>query len=323
MVSQRVFFQKIAIFFIGLAALLMVSAASAAPLKAVVTVGMVADVVRAVGGDDVDVTTLMGSGVDPHSYRQTRSDVSLLSRADVIFASGLHLEAQLDELLHKLGTRKQVVMVADRLDKASLIEAEGFSGRYDPHVWMDPSLWADTINIVRDALIKAAPEKENDFIKNANSYEMIIRDLNSKVEATLKSVPAEKRVLITAHDAFGYFGRAFDVDVIGIQGLSTESEAGLQRIETMVSLLVERNINAVFVESSVSKQNVKALIEGAQARGHHVSIGGTLFSDAMGKEGTFEGTYIGMIDHNATTIARGLEGNALAKGVTGQLSPHS
>lgn len=301
----------------------MVSAASAAPLKAVVTVGMVADVVRAVGGSDVEVVTLMGAGVDPHSYRQTRSDVSLLAGADVIFASGLHLEVQLDDLLKKLSARKQVVMVADRIDKANLIEAEGFSGRYDPHVWMDPLLWAKTVAIVRDALIEAMPEKAENLIQNAHAYKAALIELNDKVKSALRSVPRDKRVLITAHDAFSYFGRAFDVDVIGIQGLSTDSEAGLQRIEAMVSMLVERNISAVFVESSVSQQNVKALIEGAQARGHKVSIGGTLFSDAMGKEGTFEGTYIGMIDHNATTITRALGGDAPDKGVTGQLSPHS
>ena len=323
MFVQQLIFHKIYSFFIGLSAFVMASSALAAPLKAVVTVGMVADVVHAVGGDDVEVTTLMGSGVDPHSYRVTRSDGLLLSRADVIFANGLHLEAQLDELLHILTTRKRVIMVADRLDKTDLIEAEGFSGRYDPHVWMDPSLWTKTVAIVRDALIEAAPENKDNFIKNASAYEAALIELNGKVKTTLHSVPRDKRVLITAHDAFGYLGRAFDVDVIGIQGLSTESEAGLKRIETMVSLLVERNINAVFVESSVSEQNVKALIEGAQARGHSVSIGGTLFSDAMGKEGTFEGTYIGMIDHNATTITRGLGGDALDRGVTGKLSPHS
>ena len=323
MFVRQLIFHKIYSFFIGLAAFVMASSALAAPLKAVVTVGMVADVVHAVGGDDVEVTTLMGSGVDPHSYRVTRSDGLLLSRADVIFANGLHLEAQLDELLHILTTRKRVILVADRLDKADLIEAEGFSGRYDPHVWMDPSLWTKTVAIVRDALIEAAPENKDNFIKNASAYEAALVELNGKVKTTLHSVPREKRVLITAHDAFGYLGRAFDVDVIGIQGLSTESEAGLKRIETMVSLLVERNINAVFVESSVSEQNVKALIEGAQARGHSVSIGGTLFSDAMGKEGTFVGTYIGMIDHNATTITRGLGGDALDRGLTGKLSPHS
>lgn len=298
-------------------------AAQAAPLKAVATVGMVADVVKAVGGDAVEVTALMGSGVDPHSYRQTRSDVSLLAGADIVFASGLHLEAQLDDLLQRLAARKPVVMVAESLDKSDLIEAAGFSGRYDPHVWMNPALWAKTVAIVRDALGEADPANRDAFARNAAAYEADIRELEAKVTALLETVPPERRVLITAHDAFGYFGRAFGVDVIGIQGLSTDSEAGLQRIENLVSLLVERRIGAVFVESSVSERNVRALIEGARAQGANVRVGGTLYSDAMGKDGTFEGTYIGMIDHNATTIARALGGEAPERGLTGKLAPQS
>ena len=297
--------------------------AFAAPIKAVVTVGMVADIVKTVGGDDVDVTTLMGSGVDPHSYRQTRSDVSLLASADIIFANGLHLEAQLDELLHKLSKRKHVVFVSDELPADDLIEAEGFSGRYDPHVWMDPSLWQKTVAIVRDALIKAAPDNTTGFEKRADALSSDITRFAGSVSTMMKTVPDEKRVLITAHDAFSYFGRAFNVEVIGIQGLSTDSEAGLNRIESMVRTLVDRKIEAVFVESSVSEQNIKALIEGAAAQGHKVAIGGTLYSDAMGVDGTFEGTYLGMIDHNATTITRALGGEALDRGITGQLTPSS
>ena len=299
------------------------TSAYAASIKAVVTVGMVADIVKTVGGDDVDITTLMGSGVDPHSYRQTRNDVSLLARADVVFANGLHLEAQLDELLHKLSKRKHVVFVSDELPTDDLIEAEGFSGRYDPHVWMDPSLWQKTVAIVRDALIKASPDHSDEFKKRADALGSNIETFASLVSAMLKTVPNEKRVLITAHDAFGYFGRAFNVEVIGIQGLSTDSEAGLNRIENMVKTLVDRKIEAVFVESSVSEQNIKALIEGAAAQGHKVAIGGTLFSDAMGVDGTFEGTYLGMIDHNATTITRALGGTAPDRGITGQLTPSS
>ena len=297
--------------------------AFAAPIKAVVTVGMVADIVKTVGGEDVDVTTLMGSGVDPHSYRQTRNDVSLLASADIIFANGLHLEAQLDELLHKLSKRRHVVFVSDELPSDDLIEAEGFSGRYDPHVWMDPSLWQKTVTIVRDALIKAAPDHTADFEKRARALGSDITRFAGSVSTMMKTVPDEKRVLITAHDAFGYFGRAFNVEVIGIQGLSTDSEAGLNRIESMVKTLVDRKIEAVFVESSVSEQNIKALIEGAAAKGHKVAIGGTLYSDAMGADGTFEGTYLGMIDHNATTITRALGGEAPDRGITGQLTPSS
>ncbi|MEO0946104.1 MAG: zinc ABC transporter substrate-binding protein [Pseudomonadota bacterium] len=297
--------------------------AFAKPLNAVVTVGMVADIVREVGGAAVTVTTLMGSGVDPHSYRQTRSDVSKLARADIIFANGLHLEAQLDPLLHQLQSRQRVVFVADLISRNDLIEAEGFSGRYDPHVWMDPRLWQQAVTIIRDALSDAAPEKADVFATNATVYTSLLKALDNALRVTIETVPEDERVLVTAHDAFSYFGRAFDVDVIGVQGLSTDSEAGLNRIEALVATLVDRKIKAVFVESSVSEQNIKALIEGAAARGHSVSVGGTLFSDAMGEEGTFEGTYRGMIDHNATTITRALGGKAPDRGVTGQLSPSS
>lgn len=299
------------------------SQAFSAPLKAVVTVGMVADIVKSVGGEDVDVTTLMGSGVDPHSYRQTRNDISLLASADIIFANGLHLEAQLNDLLHKLSKRKHIVFVSDQLSPNDLIEAEGFSGRYDPHVWMDPFLWKKTVAIVRDALIKQAPKRKTAFDERARLFEADIKLFAEATSAMMKTVPDKKRVLITAHDAFGYFGRAFDVEVMGVQGLSTDSEAGLNRIEMMVRLLVERKIEAVFVESSVSEQNIKALIEGAAAQGHKVAIGGSLFSDAMGVEGTFEGTYLGMVDHNATTITRALGGTAPDRGITGQLTPSS
>lgn len=297
--------------------------ALAEPLKAVVTVGMVADVVRHVGGERVEVTTLMGAGVDPHSYRQTRSDVSLLARADIIFASGLNLEAQLDPLLRELGERKSVVFVADRLPESDLRPAEGFSGRHDPHVWMDPNRWVGTVNVVRDALIVVDPEGAAVFTANAAAYEAEIVALAGKVGAMLATIAKPQRVLFTAHDAFGYFGEAFDIEVLGIQGLSTESEAGLRQIETMVSELVSRDVKAVFVESSVSEKNIRALIEGAAAQGKSVAIGGTLYSDAMGQDGTFEGTYMGMIDHNATTITRALGGIAPERGVTGSLTPQS
>lgn len=295
----------------------------AAPLKAVVTIGMLGDIVRAVGGDDVDVAVLMGSGVDPHSYRQTRSDVALLARADIIFANGLHLEAQLDDLLHQLESRIHVVFAGEKLGAGDLIEAEGFSGRYDPHVWMDPSRWAKVVTAVSAALVAADPENKAHYLKNAERYRLRVAGLYDDVKVMIASIPKSERVLITAHDAFGYFGEAFNVEVIGIQGLSTASEAGLNRVERLVRVLVDRDVKAVFVESSVSEQNIKALIEGAAARGHKVAIGGTLYSDAMGKEGTFEGTYLGMIDHNATTITRALGGVAPDRGVTGHLSPQS
>ncbi|MEM8796007.1 MAG: zinc ABC transporter substrate-binding protein [Pseudomonadota bacterium] len=292
-------------------------------LDVVVTIGMVADVVSHVGGAHVSVTTLVGSGVDPHSYRQTRSDVERLTKADIIFMNGLHLEAQLDPLLEQLSATRTVIAVAEGVEEKHLIEADGFSGRFDPHVWMDPQLWKKTVDIVLSALSGTAPDYEAEFSKNADAFKAKIDELNVQSANLLKTVPDGERVLITAHDAFGYFGRAYDIEVIGIQGLSTESEAGLNRIEILVDTLVDRNIKAVFVESSVSDQNIRALIEGAAARGHQVIIGGTLFSDAMGKPGTYEGTYIGMIDHNSTSITRALGGDAPDRGIFGKLGAES
>ncbi len=295
----------------------------AASIKVVATTGMVGDMVKAIGGETVNIQTLMGSGVDPHSYRQTRSDVAALTRADIVFSNGLHLEAQLDEILHHLQSQKPVVFLGESFSKEHLIQAEGFSGRYDPHIWMDPALWAKAIPSVRDALSAKAPHLKETFAFNAMVYEEELLDLREEVAALVNKIPDKQRVLVTAHDAFRYFGRAFDVEVVGIQGLSTESEAGLQRIEKLVGLLVEQNIPAVFVESSVSEQNVKALIEGAKAKGKNVRVGGTLFSDAMGHEGTYEGTYLGMIDHNITTLGKALGGNVPEKGLKGKLGQGS
>jgi manganese/zinc/iron transport system substrate-binding protein len=288
-------------------------------LDIVTTTGMIADAVRAVAGEGAEVQNLMGEGIDPHTYRQTRSDVVRLGQADMVFYNGLYLEAQLDELLGRLGERQPVVAVAEALPADKLIEAVEFGGRYDPHVWMDTRLWADVVTIVRDALSDHHPQGRATHEANAESYIAELLKLDAYARAVLETVPEDARVLVTAHDAFGYFGRAYDFEVVGIQGLSTESEAGLRDIEDIVAMIVERGIGAVFIESSVPERNVRALIEGARARGHDVVIGGELFSDAMGRAGTYEGTYIGMIDHNLTTIARALGGAAPEAGMHGRL----
>jgi manganese/zinc/iron transport system substrate-binding protein len=263
---------------------------------------------------------LMGPGVDPHIYRQTRSDIAAMTRADAIFWHGLYLEAQLEEFFAALGKRKVVVAVAESLPKDQLIGHDEYAGRYDPHVWMDPRRWKTVVTAVRDELIKLAPDDRAAFEAGAARHLGEIDGLITYTDKILASVPKDARVLVTAHDAFKYFGMAYGFEVLGIQGVSTESEAGLKRVEELVALLVDRKIGAIFVESSVSDRNVKALIEGAAARGHTVEIGGELYSDAMGAPGTYEGTYIGMIDHNATVIARALGGNTPEKGLNGRLA---
>lgn len=296
---------------------------AAEPLAVVATTGMVADAARAVGGDHVTVRALMGPGVDPHAYRQTRTDILALTEADLVLWNGLYLEAQMEEFLARLSARTSVVAIAEAVPEADRIAHDDYDGRHDPHVWMDPRLWAHAVAAVRDALVAARPEATEAFTMNARAELDALEALAVYAENVLGSIPERSRVLLTAHDAFNYFGRAYGFEVLGIQGISTESEAGLARVAELVDILVEREIGAVFVESSVSDRNIRALIEGAAARGHTVTIGGELFSDAMGPPGTYEGTYIGMIDHNVTTIARALGGEAPPRGMSGRLAAGS
>uniref|UniRef100_Q07MQ7 Periplasmic solute binding protein n=1 Tax=Rhodopseudomonas palustris (strain BisA53) TaxID=316055 RepID=Q07MQ7_RHOP5 len=305
----------------ALAAVLAAGPASAQNKLAVVTTtGMIADAVKQVGGDRVQVTSLMGPGVDPHTYRQTRSDISALTRADAVVWHGLYLEAQLEDFLKDLARRKPVVALADQLPKDRLLTDGGTADRYDPHVWMDPRLWKRVVEAARDALIKLEPQSEPVFRANAVRHLAEIEALADYADKAFASVPESSRILITAHDAFNYFGRAYNYEVLGIQGISTESEAGLKQIENLVGTIVARKIGAIFVESSVSDRNVKALVEGAAAKGHTVVIGGELFSDAMGAPGSYTGTYIGMIDHNVTVITRALGGKAPAQGFNNRLA---
>ena len=297
--------------------------ATSGPLNVVATTGMIANAARRVGGDKVNVNTLMGAGVDPHAYRQTRTDIVALTRANLVLWHGLYLEAQMEELLLELADKQFVVAVGEGVAEAKLIAHEDYDGRFDPHVWMVPELWSDVVREVRAALSSAAPDHAEEFAANAEEYLTDIARLEAYAKETLSTVPEQARVLLTAHDAFGYFGDSFGFEVMGIQGISTESEAGLDRISELVDLLVERDIRAVFVESSVSDRNIKALVEGAAAKDHKVMIGGELFSDAMGEPGTYEGTYLGMIDHNVTTIAAALGGTVPERGMDGKLAAGS
>jgi manganese/zinc/iron transport system substrate-binding protein len=297
-----------------------VARAESGTLDVVATTGMIANAARQVGGAHVRVRALMGPGVDPHAYRQTRSDIAALARADLVLWHGLFLEAQMEDFMANLAKRHRVVAVAEAIPRETLRAHDDYANQFDPHVWMDPGMWTGAVTAVRDALIAAAPAHRAAFTANAARHLAEIGELAAYARARLASVPSGARVLLTAHDAFGYFGRAYGLEVIGIQGISTESEAGLKRIADLVDMLVARGVSAVFVESSVSDRNIRAVIEGAAARGHRVEIGGELFSDAMGPDGTYEGSYIGMIDHNVTTITRALGGTAPAGGMTGWLS---
>ncbi len=296
---------------------------AAAPLNIVATTGMIADTAQRIGGDLVAVRGLMGPGVDPHGYRQTRSDIVAMTRADAVLWHGLYLEAQMESFLADLSRKVPVFAVAEAVPAEKLLSHADYDGRYDPHVWMDPQLWQDVTREITRALSSLQPENADVFARNEAEFLGELDALSVYAVTHLSAVPQEKRVLITAHDAFGYFGAAYGFEVVGIQGISTDSEAGLNRISELVSFLVTRGIGAVFVETSVSDRNIRALIEGAAAQGHDVTIAGALFSDAMGQEGTYEGTYPGMIDHNVTTIAAALGAEVPLRGRLGKLAAGS
>lgn len=291
------------------------------PYRVATTVGMVADIVKNVSGDKAEVTNIIGSGVDPHIFNPTRSDVAALLKSDIVFYAGLLLEGQMADILVKVSRKRPVYAVTELLSESYLIE-DPASKHSDPHVWMDVQGWMKAVEVVADALSEFDPSNGENYRRNASAYLQQLDKLNRYARKVIATIPDKQRVMVTAHDAFSYMGRAYSIEVMGIQGLSTESEAGLKDINRIVDELVRRKIPAVFVETSVSDKNVKALIEGAASRGHTVRIGGELFSDAMGQAGTYEGTYIGMIDHNATVITRALGGQAPPGGMQGKLESH-
>ena len=297
--------------------------AGAEVLRVVATTSMIADAARQVAGDRAEVVALMGPGVDPHAYRQTRSDIAAIMRADLVLWHGLYLEAQMEEFFRALESRKPVVAVGEAVPTALRRQHDVYQGRFDPHVWMAPDLWSHVVGAVREALTARDAAGAAIYRANAERHLAEIGELERYARTALASVPESQRVLVTAHDAFNYFGAAYGFEVVGIQGISTEAEAGLRHVESLVDLIVARGVRAVFVESSVSDRNMRALVEGAAAAGRQVAVGGQLFSDAMGLPDTYEGTYIGMIDHNVTTIVQALGGTVPARGMKGRLGAGS
>jgi manganese/zinc/iron transport system substrate-binding protein len=274
------------------------------PIRAVCTTGMVADLVRNIGGARVTVDQLFGQDVDPHLYKATPADINKLNGADAIFYSGLHLEGKMAELLERIGRRSPVFPVAEYIDTKLLLTDE--HGNADPHVWFDVSLWSQAAGFVRDALCLYDPEHAAEYRQRGEKYLAELGRLHEEARVELAGIPKEQRVLITSHDAFRYFGRAYDVEVKGIQGISTEAEASVRDINELVAFIARRKVKAVFVESSVSKRNMESLMEGCRKHGHEVKLGGELFSDAMGPAGTPEGTYAGMVRHNVATSVKAL-----------------
>ncbi|WP_198949151.1 metal ABC transporter solute-binding protein, Zn/Mn family [Lottiidibacillus patelloidae] len=276
-------------------------------IQVTTTIGMIADIVKNVGGDLVEVNGLMGPGVDPHLYKASQGDIAKLENADIIFYNGLNLEGKMNDIFVKMARTTPTYAVTEKIDKKYLLDDPENPDHIDPHLWFNVELWMSAVEVVRDAMIEQDPENKDDYTKNAEAYLKELADLHEYVKAQVATVPEESRVLVTAHDAFGYFGNAYGFEVMGLQGLSTDSEFGLKDIKHLVDVLENRNIKAVFIETSISDESIKALVEGAKKRDHQVSIGGELFSDAMGEPGTEEGTYIGMVKHNIDTIVSALK----------------
>ena len=284
------------------------------PVRAVATTGMVADAVEAVGRERVDVEALMGPGIDPHVYKASEGDVIRLAEADVVFYNGLHLEARMAEVLERMHGRIETVAVAEAVDRSLLIAPRQLEGAYDPHLWFDVALWTHAVERVGEALAGLDPAHAAYYRRNARRYVAELRALDRYVQAQARRVPRARRVLVTAHDAFNYFGRAYGFEVRGLQGISTAAESGTGDVRALAEFIAERRIAAIFVESSVSPRLVEAVQEAVRSRGFDVEIGGQLFSDALGDRGTPEGTYPGMVRHNIDTIVAGLLGDERAAG---------
>jgi manganese/zinc/iron transport system substrate-binding protein len=278
------------------------------PIKAVVTIGMIGDVVRNVGGACVDVTAIMGAGVDPHLYKASARDVQTFQDADVIFYSGYSLEGQLGEVLKRFSEIKPTVAVSpSSIEPADLITVQDVYG-IDPHLWMDAGLWARIAPTIAATLGELRPDCADEIDARAERYAEQLAALDQWVKESVASIPEEQRVLVTAHDAFGYYGRAYGIEVAGIQGISTEAEASVADIRETAATVAELGVPAVFVESTINPRTIQAVIDAARQRGHEVEIGGQLYSDAMGEAGSVGGTYIGMIYENTKSIVEALGG---------------
>jgi manganese/zinc/iron transport system substrate-binding protein len=275
-------------------------------INIVTTIAQIAEPLSVIGGDKVEVESLMGPGVDPHLYNATPGDIEKLESSDVIFYSGLHLEANMVKVFDEIGKSKPVLAIGEAAAKDKLLKDGG--GAIDPHIWFDLDLWQQAIGAATEELKKMSKDNADYFEANKVKYFAELEQLKKESKEKMALIPQEKRVLVTAHDAFGYFGRMQDIQVIGLQGLSTEDEIGLTDIDNTIKILVKHQVPAVFIESSINPASINAVIEGAKKAGLDVKLGGSLFSDAMGDSGTSEGTYIGMYRHNVDTIYKALSG---------------
>jgi manganese/zinc/iron transport system substrate-binding protein len=279
------------------------------PLKVVATTGQLADAITNVAGDKVELTALLGPGIDPHTYVATEGDVNVIQSADVIVYNGLHLEAQMERIFEQLAKsgQKTVVAVGDQLDQTTLLGWEPEKGfPHDPHIWNDVRLWKQVVEVIRDALIKADPVNSAVYSSNTTAYLGQLDELQTYLTAEAAKIPIEQRVLVTAHDAFNYFGRAYGLKVAAVQGVSTEAEASTADIQALTKVIIDNNVPAIFVETTISPRTIEAVQAAVQATGREVALGGKLYSDAMGEPGSDADTYIKMMRHNIDTIVKAL-----------------
>ena len=270
-------------------------------LHVVATIGMITDILKNIGRDRIDVTGIVGEGVDPHLYKPTAGDVERLKNADIIFYNGLNLETKII-----MADKTKAVAVTAGILRPQLRTSSEFQGGYDPHVWHDVSLWMKAVETVRDTLAQADPNNAEYYRSNAKNYLAALKTLHDDLQNLAAQIPAQRRVLVTTHDAFGYLGRAYGFEVRGLQGLNTEAEAGVADVRELAAFIIEHRIPAMFVETSTPSQGIEAVQAAVRAKGFEVEIGGGLFADAMGTPGTPEGTYIGLMRHNIDTIVNAL-----------------
>ena len=280
---------------------------SSGKLKVVVTTSMLTDLVKNIGGDLIDLQGLMGAGVDPHLYKASEGDVSKLFNADVIFYNGLHLEGKLVAVFEKMDTQKTTVALGEFLAKEGLIGSDYFASNYDPHVWFNIQYFKEFSDKVTSVLSEKDPKNAASFTANNLAFQQKLDLLHTAVVNTIATLAPEKRILVTAHDAFNYFGKAYGFKVVGLQGLSTATEAGVQDVQKLSEYIIANKVKAIFIESSVPRRTIEALQEAVLSKGHQVSIGGSLYSDALGDADSVEGTYVGMFLYNIKTIVNALQ----------------
>lgn len=269
---------------------------------------MLTDLVKNIGGNAVEVQGLMGAGVDPHLYKASEGDVSKLHNADLIFYSGLHLEGKLVDVFEKMEARgKRTIGLGESLNKGELIPSKLFASNYDPHVWFNIRFFKQFAEKVTVILSENDPENAEIYKENYNIYREKLNALETGVKQTIETLPTEKRILVTAHDAFNYFGNEYGFEVVGLQGISTATEAGVQDVQRLSEFIINNKVKAIFIESSVPRRTIEALREAVLSKNHQVAIGGSLYSDALGNPGTEEGTYIGMFKYNVKTIVEALK----------------